>query len=157
VLLVVVVALYRLQEASVLAGLAAITISRYFIAGRTDLVRGEDFFVRRAGPCRRQLVITERGLKRLQTRSYRVFREGKQASIVAPPRAGIVKLRGDVNSTDRRLRVKASVAQAFRAYLEHPCAVPGCQCIIHRLGAPQADELTNYILNAVPPASRHSV
>jgi hypothetical protein len=37
------------------------------------------------------------------------------------------------------MRLKQAITFEFRKYLEHPCAVPNCSCIVHRLGVPQAD------------------
>jgi hypothetical protein len=65
--------LYDLHEVSEAVGLSLVTPQSYTSRGRSDLVRGVDFFVRRTSPCRRQLMITDRGFRRLQTRAYRVF------------------------------------------------------------------------------------
>lgn len=35
--------------------------------------------------------------------------------------------------------LKQAVVDGYRKYLERPCAVPNCPCIIHRLGMPQPD------------------
>jgi hypothetical protein len=39
------------------------------------------------------------------------------------------------------MRLKQAVAVASRSYLQHPCAVPDCPCIVHKLGFPQADTI----------------
>ena len=139
--------LYDLRDVSEVVGLSPITLQSYTSRGKSNLVRGEDFIIRRTSPYRRQLMITERGLKRLRMRSYRVFRDGRHTPTAMPPEARPISLRTDLCYSERRLRLKAAITQAFRAYLNHPCAVPGCQCMIHRLGAPQADALAAYLLD----------
>ena len=115
------------------AGLAPVTLQSYTSRGKADLVRGEDFFVRRTSPYRRQLMFTKRGLLRLRLRAYRVYRDGGHTLTAMPPEARPVNLRTDFCHSERRSRLKAAVHQSFRNYLEHPCAVPNCPCMTHRL------------------------
>jgi hypothetical protein len=49
--------------------------------------------------------------------------------------------------SQRRMRLKAATQQAFRAYLDRPCAVPNCPCVIHRQGPPQFDAVAAYLLD----------
>jgi hypothetical protein len=37
--------------------------------------------------------------------------------------------------------VRDGFGRVTREYLEHPCAVPGCPCMTHRLGLPTLAEL----------------
>jgi hypothetical protein len=53
--------------------LAPVTLQNYCSRGKSDLVRGEDFIVQLISPYRRRLMITERGLRQLKARAYRVF------------------------------------------------------------------------------------
>lgn len=46
---------------------------------------------------------------------------------------------------ERRMRLKQAVVDGYRKYLERPCAVPNCPCIIHRLGMPQPDVVAEVI------------
>ena len=121
------------------AGLSPVTLQNYTTRGRSDLVRGVDFFVRRLSPYRRQLKFTQRGLSRLQARDYRVFGE-----VLAPSRQtvwhGSERLPPIQGSPqERRMRLKQAIAVASRPYFAHPCAIPGCQCSFHALGAPQVE------------------
>jgi hypothetical protein len=131
--------LYGLHEVADLVGLSRVTVQSYTSRGRSDLVRGVDFFVRRTSPHRRQLMITDRGLLRLQARAYRVFGEPLAPSrqFIWNGKAKLPPIKG--SPQERRMRLKQAVAIASRQYLEHPCAVPNCPCMTHRLGLPQAD------------------
>ena len=118
-------------------GLSPTTLQNYTSRGKSDLIRGLDFFVRRTSPYRRQLMFTERGLRRLQARAYRVFSE-----VLAPSRQTVWNgqerlppIQG--SHQERRMRLKQAIATGIRDYLRTPCAVPNCPCMIHRLGVPQ--------------------
>ena len=67
--------LFEKREAAEKVGLTPTTLSDYTRAGRTDLVRGVDFIIKRwKGPFqRRRLYFTDRGLRRLLARDYRVY------------------------------------------------------------------------------------
>jgi hypothetical protein len=80
--------LYDLREVRDLVRLATLTLQSYTSRGKTDRVRGEDFFVRRTSPYRRQLIITERGLMRLRLRVYWVYRDGGHTRPRCRPRYG---------------------------------------------------------------------
>jgi hypothetical protein len=70
---------YDRNEAAEMVGLSPVTLTNYTRVGYSDLVRDVDYFVRSwpRGPYhRRKLFFTERGLRRLQLRAYRVFRPG---------------------------------------------------------------------------------
>jgi hypothetical protein len=90
-------------------------------------------------------MITERGLARLQMRSYRVFRDGGRALAAMPPQAMPTALRFDVCRSERVARLRQVLHQALREYLGKPCALPDCPCIIHKHGVPQADEVTELL------------
>jgi len=113
-------------------------------------VRGEDFFVRRVTPCRRQMMITERDLKRLKLRAYRVYRDAGHTLTAMPQEKRPVNLQTDLCLSERRMRLKAAIQQAFRAYFDHPCALPNCQCVIHRMGAPTLDAAAAYLIDGRP-------
>jgi hypothetical protein len=38
-------------------------------------------------------------------------------------------------------RLRDTINLVVREYRNHPCAVPNCPCMVHRLGLPQADEI----------------
>jgi hypothetical protein len=40
-----------------------------------------------------------------------------------------------------RQRLKQNIRHVILEYPEHPCALPNCPCMVHRLGLPQADEI----------------
>jgi len=139
-------------------GLAPVTLQNYCSRGKSDLVRGEDFIVQRISPYRRRLMITERGLLRLQARAYRVF--GEVLAPSAPSRQLIWNGREKLppikgSPQERRMRLKQAVAVAAREYLEHPCAVPHCPCMVHRLGLPQADVIVEVMMRK-PPGSPYA-
>jgi hypothetical protein len=54
-------------------------------------------------------------------------------------RPGRVPVANQPLATNRRARDET--ARVMREYLEHPCAVPGCPCMTHRLGLPTLAEL----------------
>jgi hypothetical protein len=142
--------LYGLREVSEAVGLSPITLRSYTSRGKSDLVRGVDFIVRRTSPYRRQLMITERGLLRLQARAYRVSGEPLAPSrqLIWNGREKPPPIKG--SPQERRMRLKQAVAVVSRQYLEHPCAVPSCPCIVHRLGLPQADVVAEVMLRKLP-------
>jgi hypothetical protein len=140
-------------------GLSPITLSNYTRLGYSDLVRGVDYFVRywQEGPYhRRKLFFTEQGLHRLKIRAYRVFRPGPSSP---SQRAFIDRMDATVRLPRREDRsrrippgrhslaanrlVREQVARVMREYLEHPCAVPTCPCMTHRLGLPTLAELVS--------------
>ncbi len=130
---------YDVHEMSEVAGLSVSTLQSYTSRRKSDLVRGLDYFVRRTSPTRRQLMFTYRGALRLVTRDYRLFADSKAPSrqFAWNGEERVVPLQG--SSQERRMRLKSNIATAARQYLERPCTVPGCPCIVHRLGMPQAD------------------
>jgi len=148
---------YDRNEAASLVGLSPVTLTNYTRVGYSDLVRGVDYFVRywQRGPYhRRKLFFTERGLRRLQLRAYRVFRPGPlspsqraflkrmDATVRLPMKAnrfGRVPVGKHPLATNRWVRDR--VVRAMREYLEHPCALPNCQCVTHTLGLPTIAEL----------------
>ena len=147
----VIVAVYTLQQASEIVGLSVVTLRGYTSKRGSTLVRGQDFFVRRPSPYRRQVVLTEAGLKRLLARDYsawsgaRVYRsDGGRKEVDFARLKAISHHWSSVDyvalcASEARQRLKQTVELAARAYLEHPCAVPACPCSIHTLGVPQAD------------------
>ena len=129
---------YSLADTAELCGLSPTTLQKY-TQGFSDLVRGEDFYVRRFSPTRRRLFITPRGLYRLRTHSYSTF----QASRPRPQLHFDPALpwRYDGNNRDElNQRLKSRVMLTMRRYATSPCAVPNCPCVVHKLGLPQADE-----------------
>ncbi len=150
---------YDRNQAAEMLGLSPITLTNYTRVGYSDLVRGQDYFVRswQRGPYhRRKLFFTARGIQRLALKKYRVYRPGplsaSQQSFIARMDA-TVRLPGKEDrpnsfpvgrhplATRRWLRDEA--ARVMREYLEHPCAAPNCQCMTHRLGLPTLAELAN--------------
>jgi len=148
--------MYDRNRAAEIAGLSPITLTNYTRSGYSNLVRGLDYFVRywHQGPhFRRKLFFTERGLRRLLLRAYRVNRPGflsssqqafidrMDATVRLPrkeDRPGRVPTGRHPLATNRWVRDQ--VAGIMREYLEHPCAVPDCPCMTHRLGlSPLAD------------------
>lgn len=148
--------IYSVVEAAEKAGLAVATVKNYCRPGYSDLVRDLDFFVRRwKKGCwlRKEIKFTERGLQRLAMRQYKVYRPD---GIVSPSArrfaqtAALAELklvqdrslplpsRGQI---ERRMRVRDEAFRVARLYIESPCAVPGCPCMAHKLGLPQADAL----------------
>jgi hypothetical protein len=130
--------LYDPREVSEEVGLSRITLQSYTSRGKSNLVRSEDFIVCRVSPYRRQLMITERGRRRLLLRAYRVYRDRARGVGSLPYDFRPAPLRGC--ASEQRMRLKAAILTAARHYLEeHLCAVPACPCSFHLLGAPQAD------------------
>jgi hypothetical protein len=43
-------------------------------------------------------------------------------------------------------RLKQNIRHVILEYPEHPCGLPSCPCIVHRLGLPQADEIAPMLL-----------
>jgi hypothetical protein len=148
---------YDRNEAASLVGLSPITLTNYTRVGYSDLIRGLDYFVRswQRGPYRRRkLFFTERGLRQLQLRAYRVFRPGplspSQRAFLKhmdatvrlhkkKDRPGHIAFSSNPLATNRRVR--DILARVMREYLEHPCALPNCQCVTHTLGLPTIAEL----------------
>ena len=42
-------------------------------------------------------------------------------------------------------RIRDTINLVIREYRKHPCAVPNCPCMVHRLGLPQADEMASML------------
>jgi len=134
--------------------LSPITLQNCTSRGKSDLVRGVDFFVRRTSPYRRQLMFTERGPQRLQLRAYRVFGE-----TLAPSRRTIWNGQEQVrpiegSAQERRMRLKQAIAVGMREYPKTPCVVPNCPCIIHRVGVPQVDVVAD-VMRGFGPSTRY--
>jgi hypothetical protein len=132
---------YSAEEAAELSGLALGTIRKY-CRGYSDLVRGKDFYVHRFGPARRKLYLTERGLFRLTARAYRSYPSGGGLSGYRPSSLDFEDLpeRYDGFSVEEfTQRWRQMIQLITQRYQEHPCAVPQCPCMVHRLGLPQAD------------------
>jgi hypothetical protein len=122
------------RSRKVTQGLSPHTLADYCKTGRSTLVRGVDFGVRRPNAYRRQLFFTERGIARLIARDYKV---------PFPSTPEPAKHKRDpmtYSASERRAMLRHNIARAFILYLQHPCAVPGCPCVIHSmLRVPQAD------------------
>lgn len=140
-----------------MVGLSPITLSNYTRVGYSDLVRDQDYFVHywQQGPhYMRKLFFTERGMQRLALKKYRVYRPGplsaSQQSFIGRMDAAVRlakkrDLAGGISASSHPLRmnraVRDRIAGVMRDYPEHPCAVPDCRCITHRLGLPTFTEL----------------
>jgi hypothetical protein len=129
---------YTVQEAADATDLAVSTLRRY-ACGQADLVRGVDFYIHRFARFRRKLYFTPRGIQRLKLRAYHIVRKSypndARFSFTLPPRYDGTSYEEAVS------RVANTTALVIREYRNHPCAVPNCPCMVHRLGLPQADEI----------------
>jgi hypothetical protein len=164
--------MYDRNEAAEKVGLSPITLTNYSRSGYSDLVRGMDYFVRswQQGPhYRRKLFFTERGMQRLALKKYRVYRPGP---LSASQRRFIARMDATVRlprREDRASRIPSNehpltanravrdrLAQVMREYLVHPCAMPGCSCITHRLGLPTMEQLyaAGYLAAHLPAGSK---
>jgi hypothetical protein len=130
------IVVYDRNHAADLVGLSPITLTNYTRPGYSNLKRDVDYFVRswQQGPYhRRRLFFTERGLRRLLLRAYRVYRPGSlsssqqefidrmDATVRLPrkeDRPGGIPVSRHPLAINRRVRDEA--AQAMREYLEHP-------------------------------------
>jgi hypothetical protein len=114
-----------INDAANLAGLSVSTLRTYTQAGRSDLIRGLDFYVHRQG-VRRRLYFTARGLSRLLSRNYRSESPSQRIN----PRAynleqfGLPPRYEGSSAQERRQRVQQMIYIAFMKYKTHPCAVP---------------------------------
>lgn len=126
--------LYDLHEVSETVGLSPVTLQSSTSRGKSKLVRGEDFVVQRVAPYRRRLMITQRGLSRLEVRAYRVFGEPLAPSrqFIWNGRERLPPIKG--SPRERRMRLKQAVAIVSREYIQHPCAMLSCPCVVHKLG-----------------------
>jgi hypothetical protein len=148
-----------------------ITLTNYTRPGYTNLTRDVDYFIRswQHGPYHRhKLFFTERGLHRLLLKAYRVFRPGLPSF---SQQAFINRMDATVHLPRRQSRpdhipvgthplainrrVREEVATAMREYLEHPCTVPNCPCMSHRLGLPTMERLVDAGYFAAHDESRH--
>jgi hypothetical protein len=50
-------------------------------------------------------------------------------------------------------RLKQTIRHVILEYPEHPCAVPNCPCMVHRLGLPQADVVVQTLLRSRPSSN----
>lgn len=135
---------YTVQETADSTGLSVQTLRKYTSCGMTDLVRGEDYYIHRFAHFRKRLYFTHRGLARLKTRSYRVSRQPRPSSrqqfgFMIPPRYN-----GSCME-EALARLRDTINLVIWEYRNHPCAVPNCPCMIHRLGLPQADEIAQLV------------
>lgn len=129
---------FTIDEVSALTGLTVHTLRAYLYC--TDLVRGEDYYIQRFARFRRKTFWTQRGLARLRSRSYRVFRGHiKKSHIVTYE--GLPGHYGGSSIEEQVARLTNTMRIVFTKYRESPCAVPNCPCMTHRLGLPQADEI----------------
>ena len=129
---------FTVDQTAELTGLSPATLRTYTL-GRSSLVRGEDFYIHRIGPHRRRLYFTPNGLRRLQYRAYHVT-PGRPNP---PPPAFMEALPWRYNGRSRselNQRLRNRVLLVSLRYANSPCADPGCRCITHRMGLPQADE-----------------
>ena len=143
---------FTTQEASDLTGLSCATLQAYAAGGKSDLIRGEDFYIHRFAKFRKRLYFTRRGIQRLKLRAYRVYRCSQRP--VPRSELGLAIPRRYMGSSlDEAVgRLTSTVSQVIIKYMrESPCAVPNCPCMTHRLGLPQADEIAA-MLQAVKDA-----
>src|SRR5271166_1859104 len=101
--------LYDIHAVSEVVGLSPVTLQSYTSRGKSDLARGIDFIVRRTSPYRHKLMITDRGLFRLQARQYHVFRESAHTATVMPAEKIPSALRVDLCRSERIQRLRAVV------------------------------------------------
>jgi len=102
--------------------------------------------ITRGSYMRRKLYFTDRGLARLISKDYRVFRPGAPAPTpeqetflrhAASTRSASKRDGGrplaSYSAQEQRMRLRDVLHRAALAYLDHPCAVPACPCAIHRI------------------------
>jgi hypothetical protein len=140
-----------IPDAAEIADLRPDTLKKY-CCGYSDLVRGIDFVVRRFAPYRKRIYFTKRGIFRLQSRSYRTFLHGNGSSsaIASFRHPGLQPVYRGSSEVELRQRARQRLALVMQQYPEHPCAVPSCLCIIHRLGLTQADDKDWALLRRPP-------
>jgi hypothetical protein len=133
--------LYEIQEVSAKLGLSPITVRNYLRAGQSDLVRGRDFIVWRINSAKRRYRITEYGLERLTLGHYstRRWHPGARQAEEKPRDTYHPRLRLTGPRSERIGQLRAVLYDALWRYQETPCAQPGCPCVIHKLGVPQAE------------------
>jgi hypothetical protein len=54
----------------------------------------------------------------------------------------------------RRKRLRQTIHHAILEYVDKPCAVPNCPCMVHRLGLPQADEIAGLLQRVKDAAAK---
>ena len=95
-------------------------------------------------------MITERGLTRLKLRAYRVYPDAGCPDCHAAGEATGKSADGPVS-----LGASDTVAGGYSGRIptvsRSPCALPNCQCVIHRTGAPRLDPVAAYLINGRPP------
>jgi hypothetical protein len=138
-----------INEAADLVGLSLSALRTYTQAGRSDLVRDLDYYVHRRG-LRHRIYFTARGMQRLCSRNYSTGPADVKQFIRAydPTRYGMPPRYDGSSRQERNQRTKQLIYLAMRAYLKHPCAVPDCRCMTHRLGLPQAAEMVELLTPA---------
>ena len=50
-----------------------------------------------------------------------------------------------VRIDERSARIRDTINLVIREYGDHPCVVPNCPCMVHRIGLPQADEIASML------------
>lgn len=131
-------------EAAQSVGLAVSTLRSYLKAGRSDLVRGLDFYCHRYALNRHRNYITPRGLHRLRVGAYRAFAPNYSGPVYDASwhgSRGIPPRYEGSSAGEQSQRLKSRIFLASLDYEKSPCALANCPCIVHRLGMPQADEL----------------
>ena len=133
--------LYDVEEVASKVGLSPVTIRYYLKPYGSDLVRGKDYVLWRYAAGRRRFRVTDRGLERLALGQYRAWSwsAGHRPTPAKPKDYGTPRLKLTGPRAERLGYLQAAMFHAVRRYLETPCAVPNCPCIIHKLGVPQAD------------------
>jgi len=84
-------------------------------------------------------MITDYGLERLALRRYKTRTDGYWKLEEKPKDYGSPRLRLSGPRSERIGQLRAVLYDALWRYQDTPCAQPGCPCIIHKLGVPQAD------------------
>ncbi len=112
----------------------------YLRPGWTDLVRGRDYILWTYRATKQRYRVTDRGLERLALQQYHVLGWQRARYLDEKPRDyGSPKLRLTGRRSQRVAYFRAVLYDALWRYQETPCAQPGCPCVIHKLGVPQAE------------------
>lgn len=115
-----------------MVGLSPVTLMDYCQSGRSTLIRGTDFTVRRSSPYRKHIMFTDAGIARLIARDYRTTQVDKRTDRRITFKGKPAPLES-LSVREARMRLRHNIAVAFQKYLElGGCAVPGCPCVIHQ-------------------------
>ena len=139
-----------LAETSELTGLAVATLRNYARSRQSSLVRGSDYTVKRSyrfHHMHRELLFSERGIRRLILLDYRVFHwynrpvptSQRRLSRHADGQGNPVLSGLETTRFPEHINIE-DLNRAVRQILAHPCADTNCHCVNH-LVLPKADVL----------------